>query len=137
MVATYRAGQLIGINPTDRTVNRHQRRVLERRDQACAHPLCTQRRWLHIHHIVHWHHRGLTVPANLVCLCQTHHRQIHTGELRMEGNPEDGSLRFFDARGRPIEPPRQGSADPWSPDEPTRYTPPSGERLDPRWFGWN
>jgi hypothetical protein len=65
MVAAYRAGELIGINPTDRTVNRHQRRVLEPRDQGCAHPLCIQRRWLHVHHIVHGHHRGLTVPANL------------------------------------------------------------------------
>ena len=62
MVAAYRAGQLIGITPTQRTVNRALRRVIERRDQGCAHPLCTQPRLLHIHHIVHWEHRGLTIP---------------------------------------------------------------------------
>jgi len=65
LVASYQAGQLLGIHPTDRTVNRALRRVIERRDQGCAHPLCTQTRWLHIHHIVHWAQRGLTIPPNL------------------------------------------------------------------------
>lgn len=137
LVASYRAGQLIGINPSERTVSRALRRVIERRDQGCAHPLCTQTRWLHIHHIVHWAQRGLTIPPNLVCLCPTHHRQLHHEELSIEGNPEAGTLRFRDARGSPIEPPQPGSLGPLRLDEPSPFTPPFGERLHPLGFGWN
>jgi hypothetical protein len=137
IVAAYRAGQLIGITPTTRTVPRHLRRVIERRDQGCAHPLCTQTRWLHIHHIVYWHDRGLTIPSNLVCLCPTHHRELHDGQLSIEGNPEDGTLRFLDRFGRPIEPPGGGPPTALRLDEPSPYTPPHGERLHPHWFSWN
>ncbi len=137
VVATYLAGRLIGIHPTERTVNRHLRRAIERRDQGCAHPLCTQTRWLHIHHIIHWAQRGLTIPSNLICLCPTHHRQLHDGELTIHGNPEEGTLRFHDTRGRPIEPPHPGPPRQLRLDEPSPFTPPYGERLDPRWFGWN
>ncbi len=138
VVAAYQAGRLLGIHPTERTVNRATRRAIEHRDQGCAHPLCTQQRWLHIHHIVHWAHQGLTIPSNLLCLCAAHHRQIHTGELRIEGNPEAGTLRFFDARGHPIEPPDPGPPPRLpGPDHPSPFTPPYGERLDPRWFSWN
>jgi hypothetical protein len=137
VVASYLAGQLIGINPTERTVNRHLRRAIERRDQGCAHPLCRQTRWLHIHHIVHWAQRGLTIPPNLVCLCPTHHRQLHDGDLTIDGNPEAGTLRFYDARGRPIEPPDPGPPRQLCLDEPSPFTPPYGERLEARWFSWN
>jgi hypothetical protein len=137
VVASYLAGQLIGIHPTERTVNRHLRRAIERRDQGCAHPLCTQARWLHVHHILHWAQRGLTIPSNLVCLCPTHHRQLHHGELTIDGNPEAGTLRFHDAQGRPIEPPDPGPPRQLRPDEPSPFTPPFGERLEARWFSWN
>ena len=63
MVATYRIGQLIGIHPTVRAPNRAMRRALERRDQGCVHPLCTQRRWLHAHHIQHWRDGGELIIA--------------------------------------------------------------------------
>ncbi len=74
---------------------------------------------------------------NLVCLCPTHHRQLHHGELTISGDPETGTLRFYDARGRPIEPPEPGLPGPLRPAEPSPYTPPFGERLDARWFTWN
>lgn len=137
MVAAYRAGELIGIQPTRRTVGRSLRRVIERRDQGCTHPLCRQKRWLHVHHIGFWEQGGATAPFNLVCLCPTHHRQLHLGELRIEGNPETGTLRFFDSQGQPIEPPERGSPSRPCPPDPSPFTPPFGERLDPRWFGWN
>ena len=137
IVAAYRAGQLLGITPSVRTVPRHLRRVIERRDQGCAHPLCTQTRWLHIHHIVYWHHRGLSIPSNLVCLCPTHHRELHDGQFSIDGNPEEHALRFLDRFGRPIEPPGGGPPRPLRLDEPSPFTPPHGERLDPRWFTWN
>jgi len=137
LVATYLAGQLIGIHPTQRTVSRSLRRVIERRDQGCTHPLCTHTRHLHIHHLTHWEHGGHTIPANLVALCQGHHRALHHGDLSITGNPEDGTLRFFDGGGRPIEPPEHGSPRPLRLHEPSPFTPPFAERLDPRWFGWN
>jgi hypothetical protein len=137
LVASYRAGQLIGLHPTERTVSRHLRRVIERRDQGCAHPLCSQTRWLHVHHIVHWSNGGLTTPQNLLCLCPRHHRDLHHGDLSIEGDPDSGTLRFVDASGRPIEPPEHGSPQPLRPGEPTPFTPPFGERLDGRWFSWN
>ncbi len=137
VVASSLAGRLIGIHPTRRTVPRELRRAIERRDQGCAHPLCTQVRWLHVHHIVHWAQRGSTVPSNLVCLCPTHHRQLHDGELTIDGDPEAGTLRFSDARGRPIEPPDLGPPRQLRLDEPSPFTPPFGERLDSRWVGWN
>lgn len=137
MVAAYQAGRLIGITPTERTVSRALRRAIERRDQGCAHPLCSHTRWLHVHHMQHWAEGGLTVPWNLLCLCPLHHRELHQGLFTTVGNPETGTLRFLDARGSPIEPPALGPARPLRPVEPTPYTPPLGERLDPRWISWN
>ena len=61
--------------------------------------------WLHIHHLQHWADGGLTIPANLLCLCTLHHRELHEGLFSIDGDPEVGPLRFLDARGRPIEPP--------------------------------
>jgi hypothetical protein len=137
MVAAYVAGVLIGITPSARVVRPALRRVLERRDQGCAHPLCAQKRWLHIHHIEFWEHGGRTVPSNLICLCPRHHRELHHGEFRIEGNPDDGSARFIDARGRPIEPPVPGP--PRLPDlcQPSPFRSPDGERLSTLWFSWN
>ena len=105
-VVTYRLGQIIGIHPTERIPNRATRRYLARRDQGCTHPLCSQRLWLHAHHIVHWEHGGPTLPANLVLLCPFHHRALHHGVFSIEGDPEAGTLRFLDHFGHPIQPPR-------------------------------
>ncbi len=76
--------------------------------------------------------------TNLVCLCPTHHRALHHADFTIDGNPEDGTLQFRDRHGRPIEPPQTGATLP-HPPPPTQltYHPPSGERLNPRDFGWN
>jgi hypothetical protein len=137
MVASYRMGQLIGIHPSERTVSRALRRAIERRDQGCTHPLCSQRRFLHVHHLEHWEDGGETVPANLLCLCPSHHREHHLGEFTIEGNPEQDGVRFVDRFGRPIVPPGTGSPDPVRIDEPSPYQPPYGERLSSQWFAWN
>ncbi len=138
MVATYRLGQLIGIHPAERTPNRATRRALERRDQGCTHPLCSQRRWLHAHHILHWEDGGLTIPANLLMLCPRHHRALHHGEFTIEGDPEAGTLRFLDRFGRPIEPPGlDPPADVPPGDGPSRYSPPTAEPLQFHSFTWN
>jgi len=152
---SYRLGQIIGINPTERTPNRATRRYLARRDQGCTHPLCTQRLWLHCHHIVHWTDRGPTLPANLTLLCPVHHRALHLGEFSIEGDPEAGTLRFLDGFGHPIAPPRldpppgtdpaPGAGPPDGrppgggipPPAPSPYTPPLAERLPSDSFAWN
>jgi hypothetical protein len=144
-VMAYRLGQLIGIHPAERTPNRAMRRYLARRDQGCTHPLCTQRLWLHAHHIRYWEHGGPTEPHNLVLLCPFHHRALHHGAFSIEGDPEAGTLRFLDPFGHPIAPPRTdpppGTGPPGTgpPDggPPERYTPPLAERLTADTFAWN
>jgi Domain of unknown function (DUF222)/HNH endonuclease len=144
-VMAYRLGQLIGIHPAERTPNRAMRRYLARRDQGCTHPLCTQRLWLHAHHIRYWEHGGPTEPHNLVLLCPFHHRALHHGAFSIEGDPEAGTLRFLDPFGHPIAPPRPdpppGTGPPGTgpPDggPPERYTPPLAERLTADTFAWN
>jgi hypothetical protein len=137
IVALHYEGRLIGFTPTARTVNRAMHRAIERRDQGCAHPLCNQKRWLHVHHIEFWEDGGLTVSENLICLCPKHHRALHAGDFRIEGNPDLGTVRFFTARGSPIEPP--GTGPPRLPDrrDPSPFTSPLGERMSPLWFAWN
>ena len=136
-VVAWQAGRLLGINPTERTVPRRLRRAIERRDQGCMHPLCDRRRWLHVHHLQHWADGGLTIPSNLVCLCTLHHRELHEGLFSIEGDPEIGPLRFFDARGRPLEPPGLGSPEPLRLVEPSPYSQPYGGRLATGSFTWN
>ena len=137
-VMTYLHGRLIGINPAERTVNRATRRYLARRDQGCTHPLCSQKLWLHAHHIKFWEHGGVTEPQNLTMLCPFHHRALHHGEFSIDGNPEAGTLRFFDRFGRPISP---LDLDPpgelWPRGRPPPFTPPQAERLESDWFTWN
>ncbi len=134
----WRDGKLLGIAPTERTPNRRLRRALEHRDGGCSHPLCSQTRWLHAHHIRHWEDGGLTVPQNLVMLCPRCHRALHKREFTIDGNPEDGTLVFRDANGERIEPPVLG-ADPLPPPTPDqlRYQQPYGGRLMSRDVFWN
>jgi hypothetical protein len=132
-------GRLLGIVPSERTPNRKLRRYLEHRDGGCAHPLCTQQRWLHAHHIWHWEHGGPTVPSNLICLCPAHHRQLHHSDFTITGDPEAGPVTFTDRFGHRIEPPQYG-AEALPPPQPSNgptYVPPCGERLNARDFAWN
>ena len=137
VVALYQDGRLLGFTPTARTVNRAMRRAIERRDQGCAHPLCHQKRWLHVHHIQFWEDGGLTVSDNLICLCPKHHRALHAGDFRIKGNPDLGPVRFVNRWGCAIEPP--GTGPPRLPDRrnPSPFTSPLGERMSPLWFAWN
>ena len=145
-VITYRLGRVVGINPAERTVSRATRRYLARRDQGCTHPLCSQRLWLHAHHIVHWEHGGPTLPSNLVLLCPFHHRALHAGHFSLDGDPEAGTLRFLDRWARPIappdlDPPGEGRPpDPGGgppPPIPPAFTPPLAERLTAHTFSWS
>jgi len=99
-----------------RTVPTSHRRMIEARDRGCRVPGCESSRWLHVHHLVHWEDGGTTDPANLVCLCTTHHRAHHRGELAIEGDPSapDGLVVTDSRTGRVLTP----LAGPSPPEEP-------------------
>jgi hypothetical protein len=124
---------------TQRVVSDRLRRVVERRDRGCRVPGCTNERYVEVHHILHWLEGGVTDSWNLISLCPHHHRAHHRGLLGISGNADtEGGVVFTDARGSPLpttNQPRLLERDPDSPTEP--YVPPTGERLDHRWFsGW-
>ena len=82
--------------------------------------------------------KALTIARNLCCLCPFHHRLHHKGAFTIEGNPElPGGLRFTDHWGHAIGPPHYGPVRPPSYGPQPDFSPPTGERLDARWFAWN
>ena len=128
-----------------RTVSPFLRTVIEGRDQGCRAPGCGHRRWLHVHHIVHWSRGGRTDPDNLIALCSRHHRMVHTGALVVIGDPEEPTgLQWFDERGhevlstsrrppsgpQPSETGRRGM-----PDRPRRR--PAADPAEAWWIRWN
>jgi hypothetical protein len=48
-----------------------------------------------------WREGGPTDPDNLVSLCRYHHRLVHEGGWRIEGDPGD-VLRFVHPQGREL-----------------------------------
>ena len=85
-----------------RVVTPTLRRALWARDRGCCFPGCTNRLFMHAHHIRHWAHGGPTTPDNLALLCSTHHRLVHEGGFQVM-RAEDASLAFRDPHGRLIE----------------------------------
>jgi hypothetical protein len=83
------------------------RRALQSRDRVCRFPGCTQRRFLHAHHIDHWARGGRTDLSNLIQLCSHHHRLLHEGGYSIERGA-GATLRFRRPDGQVIStvPPR-------------------------------
>lgn len=130
-------GVLSAMTSRLRTVDDRMRAFVEHRDGGCVVPGCTQRRWLHIHHIHHWEDGGSTVSRKLCASCPLHHRLLHAGELLIEGDPDSQyGLRIRNGRGRELRPPlpRLPDGPPDPPPEPFRH--PVGERVDWRIFDW-
>ncbi len=135
-------GNPVAVGRAQRIVPRRVRRLIEHRDKGCRVPGCGQKRWLHIHHIVHWEDLGLTDPDNLICLCHRHHRLHHLGLLPITGTA--GDLKVCDRHGRELQPvgqPRQLPATTNPADaatgiglKPVVYEHPPGERLQPKWI---
>jgi len=73
------AGEEIGASKMTRTVPTHLRRQLIARDRGCIVEGCSNTRWLHAHHEVHYAHGGRTTASNLVMVCGKHHRWLHEG----------------------------------------------------------
>ena len=123
-----------------RTVPDRTRMVIEERDRGCRVPGCDHSRWLHIHHVVHWEDGGTSDTANLLALCQRHHRLHHLGRLGIRGDADDpDGIVFTDEWGRQLAP----AGRPHPPGEPPHeaaarlniptgnWSHPTGDRLDP------
>jgi hypothetical protein len=87
-----RDGRPLSVGRRTRTVPPALRRALQSRDRCCRFPGCTQRRFLHAHHIDHWAHGGPTELDNLVHLCRFHHRLVHEGGYTLERSGRRASL---------------------------------------------
>ncbi len=80
-------GVVLDVGRSSRLATRHQRRALESMHTTCAIPQC------HIpvsqcqpHHIAYWNLGGTTDMANLVPLCNEHHRCAHEGGWKLSLN---------------------------------------------------
>jgi len=105
-----RAGSTLDVGRRTRSIPPALRRALVDRDRGrCRFAGCTSTRHLHAHHRRHWARGGRTERRNLVLLCPFHHRAVHEGGWRVEGDPE-GALVFVPPGGHhlrevPVEPP--------------------------------
>jgi hypothetical protein len=45
---------------------------------------CTQRRWLHVHHLQEVRNGGSNTVKNLITLCANHHRMVHLKQAHGE-----------------------------------------------------
>ncbi len=97
----HRNGHPIGAGSVTRVVPPYLRRVVLHRDGGCIWPGCTNRNWLHAHHVTHVVHGGRTVEDNLTMLCGSHHRLVHEGGWRMKGRP-GRDLRILRPDGQPL-----------------------------------
>lgn len=128
-------GNPVGLSARRRTVSPALGRVLRHRDRRCRFPGCERSRGVQAHHIEHAADGGPTEASNLVRLCPFHHRFLHEGRWRIEGDPAkpDGLVfrrpdgRVFTGHG-PQSIRRSGPASSTSPDAAAR---PDGRVTSP------
>ncbi|MDQ4085901.1 MAG: HNH endonuclease [Actinomycetota bacterium] len=93
-------GSPIELGRTARAPSAAQRRGARVRDSGrCRAPGCRSR-LVQLHHLVHWADGGSTDLANMVSLCPRHHRNVHSGRLRIESH--GGHFRFRAKDGRDL-----------------------------------
>jgi hypothetical protein len=104
-VVTDHAAGTLGTGRRTRTVPRALRRRLARRDRGgCRFPGCPHRRFLHVHHMVHFAAGGATDADNCVMLCTFHHRLVHEGGWRIVGDSAQArELVFVSPTGRIVD----------------------------------
>jgi len=95
-------GDVLDIGRQSRAIPAALRRALWLRDAGCRFPGCTNRRFIHGHHVRHWANGGETSLQNLALLCSFHHRLVHEGGFRVRRDPESGGVEWSDPRGRSI-----------------------------------
>jgi hypothetical protein len=87
--------------------------VLLRDRCRCRVPGCGLRRYVDVHHLQEQSQGGVHSRSNCLCLCERHHRMLHAGQLRIEGDADAAftagadPLRFYHADGEAI-------LDPWT-----------------------
>ncbi len=101
-----KTGTALGVGRTTRTIPPWLARIVHRRDKGCRYPGCGRTRWIHIHHIIHWAHGGLTNLDNLISLCPFHHRLLHEGGWRISGDP-NSEIVWIRPDGTPFTPGRR------------------------------
>lgn len=104
-----RDGRPLSVGRRTRAIPAPLRRALRSRDGGCRFPGCTNRRFLHAHHIRHWARGGSTSLDNLVQLCSHHHRLVHEGGFCVDRYGKHG-IRFRRPDGRLIAPVAPGPA---------------------------
>ncbi len=92
-------GRPLGVGRVNRQIPAWLAREIRHRDTGCRFPGCGRKRWTAIHHIVPWGEGGPTDYDNLVTLCGYHHRKLHEGGWKIEGEP-NRDLRFIAPDGR-------------------------------------
>jgi hypothetical protein len=127
-------GAVLDVGRKTRAVPAAIRRALWSRDGGCRFPMCSNRRFVHAHHVHHWANGGRTSIDNLVLLCGFHHRLLHEGGYRMSLDAVRAA-RFFTPAGAAIAP--VPNVPPASPPEPLSVDDPDanlcgwdGERVD-------
>ncbi len=80
-------GTVVGVGRTTRTIPAWLRRLVLARDGGCQFPGCGRKRWVDVHHVIHWADGGPTDLDNLIALCKAHHRLIHEHGWTLHGNP--------------------------------------------------
>ena len=75
-----------------------RRAVLLRDQRRCQVPGCNNTRWLDLHHLELRSEGGRHSLENLTCLCGSHHRAAHRGEILLDRS-EGGALRVRHADG--------------------------------------
>jgi len=86
-----------------------RRTVLQRDHRRCRIPGCRNALFLDVHHIRLRSEGGPNSADNLITVCSAHHRALHRGELRIEG--DTARLRVVHADGRVYGEPTAAAAD--------------------------
>jgi hypothetical protein len=74
-------GVVLDLGREFRYATSSQRRAMEAMYATCFHEACdTPITQCHEHHMIYWEHGGRTDMANLLPVCQTHHRWIHAND---------------------------------------------------------
>jgi hypothetical protein len=105
-------GEPLNIGRKTRSIPPALRRALNARDRGCRFPGCTHTKYIDLHHVRHWAHGGETSPANLVTLCEFHHRKVHGGAILVQ-RLDDGAFRFVRPDGRAFDSPAPARSTPF------------------------
>jgi Domain of unknown function (DUF222) len=79
-------GHSLNLGRARRDPSDAQRLEIRRRDKGCRFPGCTHTEFTDVHHVRHWVDDGPTDMANLVELCDQHHRCVHEMGWKISGN---------------------------------------------------